>query len=54
MKPNIGTVDRALRIILGLGIIAYAMPPEGGFRNLALAEGGEVAYLSPWEVPPRR
>lgn len=25
MKPNIGTVDRALRIIVGLGIIAYGI-----------------------------
>ena len=25
MKPNIGTVDRALRIIIGLGIIAYGI-----------------------------
>ena len=25
MKRNIGTVDRALRIILGLGIIAYGL-----------------------------
>ncbi|MDI1313972.1 DUF2892 domain-containing protein [Prosthecobacter sp.] len=25
MKPNIGTVDRALRIIAGLGIIAYGI-----------------------------
>ena len=25
MKPNIGTVDRALRIIIGLGIIAYGL-----------------------------
>ncbi len=25
MKPNIGTIDRALRIILGLGLIAYGI-----------------------------
>lgn len=25
MKPNIGTVDRALRIILGLGCMAYGI-----------------------------
>jgi hypothetical protein len=25
MKPNIGTVDRALRILLGLGLIAYGI-----------------------------
>ena len=25
MKPNIGTVDRALRILIGLGLIAYGI-----------------------------
>jgi hypothetical protein len=25
MKPNIGKIDRALRIILGLGLIAYGI-----------------------------
>ena len=25
MKPNIGTTDRILRVILGLGIIAYGV-----------------------------
>ncbi|MCW0217379.1 MAG: DUF2892 domain-containing protein [Prosthecobacter sp.] len=25
MKPNIGTLDRTLRIVLGLGIIAYGI-----------------------------
>jgi len=36
-----------------LGLIAYAVLPEGGFRNLELEEGGEVALLPPFEVPPR-
>lgn len=36
-----------------LGLIVYAMPPEGGFRNLELEEGGNVAYLPPFEVPVR-
>ena len=25
MKPNIGTIDRALRILVGLGLIAYGI-----------------------------
>ncbi len=36
-----------------LGLIAYTALPEGGFRNLQLEEGGEVAILPPFEVPPR-
>jgi len=25
MKPNMGTIDRALRIVVGLGLIAYGV-----------------------------
>jgi hypothetical protein len=35
MQKNVGTVDRALRVIIGLALIAYAIPlglPETGWN----------------------
>jgi hypothetical protein len=38
-----------------LGIVVYASLEGGGWQNLTVAEtGDEVAYLPPFEVPPRR
>jgi len=32
MKPNVGTIDRAVRIVLGLGILSLLFILEGGAR----------------------
>jgi hypothetical protein len=33
MKPNIGTINRALRIIIGLGLSTYGGGGKGGNGN---------------------
>jgi hypothetical protein len=36
MKPNIGTIDRALRIIIGLGLITYGVLNQSWIGALGL------------------
>lgn len=39
MKPNVGTVDRAIRLIVGLGLIVLAL-----FSGMALFDGGVMKW----------